>query len=255
MLRAVLLVQLGLLCSSTREQPVYDSLSRTIGPIAEFLFDLEVNPSALSADCGDKLCFQLTSSVSSDGPRIRVVATNEAELGYGAAYYLRKLVYMSFSWTRAGGNNVKLPLAWPAVNGTILVKKTAKYTYYQNVCTESYSMWWWGWARWEKELDWMNQMGINIALAYVGQEQIYSNVFSSFGVDDMRTTYFNGPAYLAWSRGQGTNGMGGPLPAGWMQYQVQLQKNITNRMRDLGIVPILSAFQGVHLCTSCYCNS
>jgi hypothetical protein len=41
--------------------------------------------------------------------------------------------------------------------------------YYQNVCTVSYSMAWWDWARWERELDWMALNGINLALAFTGK--------------------------------------------------------------------------------------
>jgi alpha-N-acetylglucosaminidase len=246
---SVLLATLGLVLAE-REQPVRDMLRRTIGPAADSVFELKITD--LTARCGSSLCFTLSSSSATVTPRIQISATNEAELGYGAAYYLRKFCAMSFSWERAGGTNLKefSKGEWPIVSGgTIIVKKAVKWTYYQNVCTESYSMWWWDWKRWEVELDWMNLQGINIALAYVGQEQIYSDVFSSFGVqaDELRTKYFNGPAYLAWSRGQGVSAMGGPLPKGWMAYQVQLQVNITNRMRELGITPILSAFQGTSL--------
>ena len=51
-----------------------------------------------------------------------------------------------------------------------------RYRYYQNVCTHSYSFVWWDWARWEKELDWMALNGINLALAWSGQEAIWQRV-------------------------------------------------------------------------------
>lgn len=63
----------------------------------------------------------------------------------------------------------------------------------------------------------------------------------TFGVHHFFGT---GPAFLAWSRGQGTEGNAGPLPDSWMQEQVILNQNITRRMRELGCQPILSAFQG-----------
>lgn len=51
-----------------------------------------------------------------------------------------------------------------------------RYRYYQNVCTQSYSFVWWDWARWEQEIDWMALNGINLALAWSGQEAIWQRV-------------------------------------------------------------------------------
>ena len=42
--------------------------------------------------------------------------------------------------------------------------------------TDSYV--WWDWERWEKEIDWMALQGINLPLAFTGQEAIWQRVFS-----------------------------------------------------------------------------
>lgn len=36
---------------------------------------------------------------------------------------------------------------------------------------------WWDWERWEKEIDWMALQGINLPLAFTGQEAIWQKVF------------------------------------------------------------------------------
>ena len=41
---------------------------------------------------------------------------------------------------------------------------------------------WWDWSRWEKELDWAALWGVNLVLAYTGQEQIFKQVYNSIGV-------------------------------------------------------------------------
>ena len=51
-----------------------------------------------------------------------------------------------------------------------------RFRYYQNVCTVSYSMVWWNWTRWQKEIDWMAMNGINFPLAFNGQEGIWNRV-------------------------------------------------------------------------------
>jgi len=51
-----------------------------------------------------------------------------------------------------------------------------RFRFYQNVCTVSYSFVWWNWTRWEQEIDWMVMNGINVALAFTGQEAIWQKV-------------------------------------------------------------------------------
>lgn len=41
--------------------------------------------------------------------------------------------------------------------------------------TDSYV--WWGWEKWEREIDWMALQGINLPLAFTGQEAIWQKVF------------------------------------------------------------------------------
>ena len=47
-----------------------------------------------------------------------------------------------------------------------------------NVCTMGYSLVFTDWAYWEKQIDWMAMNGINLPLAFVGQEWIWAEVFT-----------------------------------------------------------------------------
>lgn len=49
---------------------------------------------------------------------------------------------------------------FPTVPQPVTVTKKVYWSYYQNVCTQSYSMWWWDWPRWEREIDWMALWGV-----------------------------------------------------------------------------------------------
>ena len=60
----------------------------------------------------------------------------------------------------------------------------------------------------------------------------------------MLNNTFDGPAFLTWSRGQGTFGVGGPLPNYWIESQHALQVKIMIRLRELGMYGILPGFQG-----------
>jgi len=160
---------------------------------------------------------------------------------------LREVCNMTFGWPRGGGSNVAIPNPWPCVGQPITRKRVAPWSYIMNVCTHSYSLVWYGWKEWQAFIDWMALSGINMALAMTGQEEIQYKVFTALGLNSTDIdSWFNGPAFLTWSRGQNEygNNIAGPLPRSWMIDQWNLQKQIVARYRSLGIVSQLPAFQG-----------
>ncbi|CAK9112192.1 Alpha-N-acetylglucosaminidase (N-acetyl-glucosaminidase) (AtNAGLU) (Protein CYCLOPS 1) [Durusdinium trenchii] len=214
-------------------------------------FDLQLAPRCRRAKpptAKTELCFDLESA----GGKVKVSATSGIDLAYGAAWYLRSYCNMSFSWNRTGGHQVMVPSQWPSVTEPITRYRTVPISYFNNVVTFSYSYAWYDFEQWEAWLDWAALNGINVVLAYTGQEEIYRKTFNSFGVtDDQFAAWSNGVAWLAWSRGQSMHGIGNdcgdacmPLPLSWMRSQWQLQKQILERSRSLGMVSVLPTFQG-----------
>ena len=81
-----------------------------------------------------------------------------------------------------------------------------------------------------------------------GQEEIQYKVYRKLGLkdNDIRS-WFNGPAFLTWSRGQNEYGsnIAGPLPRSWMRQQWTMQKeHILPRLKELNILGQLPGFQG-----------
>ena len=95
---------------------------------------------------------------------------------------------------------------------------------------------------------------VNVFLAMTGQEEVQYKAFQRFGLKDAEIReFFNGPAFLTWSRGQSMQSVGSSaepeggesgLPRSWMQAQHALQKHILKLSRSLGIIGVLPAFQG-----------
>ena len=57
----------------------------------------------------------------------------------------------------------------------------------------------WDWSRWQQEIDWMAMNGINLPLAFTGQESIWRMVYSELGLTQKELdVHFAGPAFLAW---------------------------------------------------------
>ena len=189
----------------------------------------------------------MANSKPSTTSKIKIAGTTVSELTAGVGYYLRQYCNMTIGWKRGGGSNIFIPKEWPAISETITMKRNAPYSYMMNVCTHSYSLVWYSWNDWERFIDWMALNGLNLVLAMTGQEEVQYKVFTKLGMkdEDIRS-WFNGPAFLTWSRGQNEygNNIAGPLPRSWMKQQWNLQKQILSRYRALGITGQLPGFQG-----------
>jgi hypothetical protein len=48
---------------------------------------------------------------------------------------------------------------------------------------------WWTLERWQQEVDWMALHGVNVCLAYTGQEAIFREVYLSLGLTDAEVQY------------------------------------------------------------------
>uniref|UniRef100_I1PBF0 Alpha-N-acetylglucosaminidase n=1 Tax=Oryza glaberrima TaxID=4538 RepID=I1PBF0_ORYGL len=201
--------------------------------------------------CGGSSCFRISNADGSrrNGAEILIQGTTAVELASGLHWYLKYWCGAHISWDKTGGAqlaSVPLPGSLPQVKGTgVKIERPVPWNYYQNVVTSSYSFVWWDWKRWEKEIDWMALQGINLPLAFTGQEAIWQKVFKSFNVTDRDLDdFFGGPAFLAWARMGNLHGWGGPLSQNWLDQQLTLQKKILSRMIELGMVPVLPSFSG-----------
>lgn len=112
--------------------------------------------------------------------------------------------------------------------------------------TFSYTTAFWSWEDWELELGWLALRGVNLPLAWNGNEKILVEVFREIGLTDNEISDFlSGPAFQAWNRfGNIQGSWGGSLPQAWIDSQFDLQKQIVHRMVELGMTPVLPAFTG-----------
>ena len=140
---------------------------------------------------------------------------------------------LTIGWPRGGGSRI-VAGGRMAHHGcdrrSRYICRAVPHSYVMNVCTHSYSLVWYSWSHWEGFLDWMALRGVNLFLALTGQEEVQYRAFQRFGLDDATIRgWFNGPAFLTWSRGQNEYGAGiaGPLPRSFMKSQFTLQQKIS----------------------------
>ncbi len=180
--------------------------------------------------------------VESVGNKIVLRGNNGVSVASALNYYLENYANCQYTWNTKA---LALPKMLPAVDKKIRKTTPYKYRYYLNYCTFNYTMSWWDWERWQREIDWMALHGINMPLALTGQNIIWQRVYKQLGfTDDELQPFFSGPAYFNWFWMGNLDGWGGPLPQSWMESHEELQKQILARERLLGMTPILPAFTG-----------
>ena len=184
---------------------------------------------------------------SADGKHVLIGGNNDISMAVGLNHYLRKYAKVHVSWLDT--EPLELPKHWPMPPCTEGGSAAVPQRFFLNYCTYGYTMVWWQWPQWERFIDWMALNGINMPLALTGQEAVWQEVWREMGMtDDEIRSYFSGPAHLPWHRMANLDGFGGPLPQSWIDGQKELQKQILERERALGMTPVLPAFAG-HLPT------
>ena len=162
--------------------------------------------------------------------------------------YFKKYLKCDVYWELGGGYQmIAFPQEIPIPQTTERQVFLSKKRYYQNTCTASYTFAWRNWTSYEQEIDWMAFHGINLPLAFTGQEFLWQELYrGTFGVSQQgMDQFFTGPGFLAWNRMSNMRAFAGPLPQGWIDQQFSLQKQILQRYKELGIEPVLPAFNGV----------
>lgn len=229
-----LLILLACLCfpfAQLWSNPVHDLLER-IDPGASKKFIIQVKK-------GSSDFFELDQK----GDKVVIRGNNYVNIATGLNWYLKYYAGIHLSWN---GMTAKLPESLPKVSTPVRKETNLSLRYDFNYCTYSYTMAFWDWKRWEKEIDWMALHGINLPLAVVGQECVWKNMLEKLGYTKEEINKFiAGPAFLAWWAMNNLEGWGGPNPDSWYTQQEALQKKILKRMREYGIEPVFPGYSGM----------
>ncbi len=209
-------------------------IERVVGRKASRSFEVRINPQ--QEDGKDWFAY------SSEGNKILLEGNNGVSIASALREYLEDYCFWHRSWC---GSSENLPEPLPLPTGTIKKTSPYKYRYYLNYCTFNYTMSWWDFERWQKEIDFMAMNGINMPLAVTGQNSVWKRVYKSLGfTDEELESFFSGPAYFNWFWMGNLDGWGGPLSQNLMDKHEELQKRILYAERSLGMSPVLPAFTG-----------
>lgn len=182
-------------------------------------------------------------ALSMKGSNLIISGNNANSMAVGLNHYLKYYCNSTVSWYI--DDPVEYPSEMPYVDVPVRIESRTGERFFLNYCTFGYTMPWWKWEDWERLIDWMALNGVTMPLATAGQEAVWQKIWRRYGLSDEQIrAYFTGPAHLGWHRMSNIDGFDGPLPQGWIDGQVELQKKILERERSFNMRPVLPAFSG-----------
>ena len=232
-------------------------VSRVVGAAAAARIETALLPPTEEYEHG---YFTVGPSASKD---VRIAGTSGVEVASALSYYANHWLNTTFDWNTYGaGQGVDhlldllsttphSGLSLPSPASVVTVPRQVQWSYYGNVCMYGYSLPFVPWQdgaggqSWVKHIDWMALQGINLPLAPIGQEWVWSAVFDGYNISwTDQQSFFSGPAFLPWQRMGNMQGWGGPISKAWLSARKDLQLKILAQMRGLGMSPVLSGFAG-----------
>ncbi|TDE45549.1 alpha-N-acetylglucosaminidase [Flavobacterium rhamnosiphilum] len=175
--------------------------------------------------------------------KIHIAATDANTASSGLNWYLKYYCHRNMSHM---GDNLSAVEKLPTVDGKVRIISPYPVRYALNYCTISYTMSFYSWKDWERELDWMALNGVNLMLAPVGMEAVWQNTMNQLGFTQKEVADFiPGPAFGAWWLMGNLEGWGGPITQTMIDQQATLEKKILKRMKELGIQPVMQGFYGM----------
>lgn len=218
---------------SAQLRSVQAAIQRILGDKANY-FACELIPKVN----GKEVC-----EIESKAGKIILKGSSPTAIGYALNRYITNHCHGQLS---RAGEQLSLSLPLPVVSENIHCESPFEWRYFYNYCTYNYTMSFWDWNRWEKEIDWLFLHGVNMPLAIIGTEAVWQNTLRRFHVpEDAISKFIPGPAYTAWWLMGNLEGWGGPVSQAWIDHQAALQQKIVARMRQLGMTPIFQGFYGM----------
>lgn len=213
---------------------VRDLIGRLLpGRQSEFTFEM------IAPDAGRDV-FEIAAGPSNT---IVIRGNRTLSLTSGFNWYLKHVARCHVSWN---GNQLDLPSPAPAPQS--LIRQVSPYLHRNqgNVTAGSYTQAFWNWSRWEKEIDFMALNGITQAVVVPGHQKVWQETLRRLGYSEADiAAYIPNLGHTCWWLFGNLEGEGGPLPQDVIDGEAALGLQIANRMRSLGIEPIVSGYVGL----------
>lgn len=175
--------------------------------------------------------------------RIRVAATTSSALLSGVNTYLDRVAGVDVSWN--GDSLDRLPRRLPLPDNEIRQDATVANRFALNDTDDGYTGAFRNWKDWEHEIDVLALHGIDQVFMPVGAEAVYLETFRRFGYGDAELlSWIPQPTHQPWWLLQNMSGFPSAVTADLVAERAELGARIAERLRELGITPVLPGYFG-----------
>ncbi|MET9310872.1 alpha-N-acetylglucosaminidase TIM-barrel domain-containing protein [Kribbella sp. NPDC003505] len=213
--------------------PAEDAIRRLVGTRHGSQITLATIPASAGRD---------TFRITSRGARPVVEGSSTPALLMGFNWYLKHVVKADISWT---GDQLDLPPVLPAPQRPIEQSSVIEHRFAGNDTEDGYSGPYRTFEDWERLIDVQALHGVNEIFMPIGTEAVYYEALQSFGysADELRA-WIPTPGYQPWWLLQNMSNFTAPVSAQVIQERAELGRRIADRMRSLGITPVLPGYFG-----------
>ncbi len=207
----------------------------------------------LGANYKDWFTFEITKNPKENGEidffeismkngKVHIKGNEGVSITSGLNHYLKYYANVHISQET---EQVTMPQSIVNVDQMIFKETNMRFRYAYNYCTLSYTMPFWGYDKWQREMDWLALSGINVILDLSGTEAMMVNYLKKFNYNtDEAKRYITGQSYKAWWLMDNIEEYGGPVTDEWIIDNLELARTNQRKMSILGIQPVQQAFVG-----------
>lgn len=181
--------------------------------------------------------------ISGSAGHIEVAATSNVAALFGVNWYLKYEAHLQIS---TNGDQLAFSGQLPAPATPI--EKTTCYPlrYALNENTDGYSTPYWGWDRWQREVDVLAASGVNAILVERGMDAVLDATFRDFGYSDAEIRrWITQPAHQNWELMGNLCCFDEPISRQLLDRRVRSARRIVGRLHQLGITPVFPGFYGL----------
>lgn len=174
---------------------------------------------------------------------IEVAATSNVAALFGVNWYLKYEAHLQLS---TNGDQLAFSDPLPAPLSPVEKKTCYPYRYALNENTDGYSTPYWGWDRWQREIDMLAASGVNAMLVERGMDTVLYETFRDFGYSDAEIReWITQPAHQNWELMGNLCCFDEPISRHLLDRRVRSARRIVARLHELGITPVFPGFFGM----------
>ncbi|GGV15714.1 alpha-N-acetylglucosaminidase [Streptomyces spectabilis] len=180
--------------------------------------------------------------VTGTSGRVEVYGTTPAVLLAGVHWYLKYVCGAHLAWN---GGQLNLPRRLPAPARPLTRSTALPHRFALNDTNDGYTAPYADWPYWERMIDLLALHGCNEVFVIAGTEAVYHRVLRDFQYTDAESrAWLPAPSHQPWWLLQNLSGYGGPLSPELIARRADLGRRIVDRLRDLGMAPVLPGYYG-----------